>query len=84
MSLNPCSNGIWSLTKRNRISDLRFFSLNPCSNGIWSLTQEPAAPCITGTGLNPCSNGIWSLTRFFIFFVLLNFVLILVLMEYGL
>ena len=35
-------------------------------------------------GLNPCSNGIWSLTLLFIFVILKDFVLILVLMEYGL
>ena len=36
--LNPCSNGIWSLTYcllKNTIIEV---SLNPCSNGIWSLT----------------------------------------------
>ena len=37
--LNPCSNGIWSLTL-TKYSDLVVAAcLNPCSNGIWSLTQ---------------------------------------------
>ena len=39
--LNPCSNGIWSLTlyglntRQNSV-----MCLNPCSNGIWSLTHS--------------------------------------------
>ena len=39
LSLNPCSNGIWSLT-HNFTSGNHYVkaSLNPCSNGIWSLT----------------------------------------------
>ena len=37
--LNPCSNGIWSLTLRARDNPATLaLSLNPCSNGIWSLT----------------------------------------------
>ena len=39
MSLNPCSNGIWSLTDVLLPLRLRLSSLNPCSNGIWSLTM---------------------------------------------
>ena len=39
-SLNPCSNGIWSLTvKAHRLYRCQF-RLNPCSNGIWSLTES--------------------------------------------
>ena len=37
-SLNPCSNGIWSLTNGELKPPNRLSSLNPCSNGIWSLT----------------------------------------------
>ena len=85
--LNPCSNGIWSLTPRSLLRALTIvLSLNPCSNGIWSLTtHRTAVSCSLTLGLNPCSNGIWSLT--------LDWseaeseirkVLILVLMEYGL
>ena len=37
-SLNPCSNGIWSLTLKTITMVIRNNSLNPCSNGIWSLT----------------------------------------------
>ena len=37
--LNPCSNGIWSLTKYITVQfAVSSPSLNPCSNGIWSLT----------------------------------------------
>ena len=62
VGLNPCSNGIWSLT----VTTLRLItliaSLNPCSNGIWSLTVGPGGNHMRGRCLNPCSNGIWSLT----------------------
>ena len=36
--LNPCSNGIWSLTLRTFQESISHLCLNPCSNGIWSLT----------------------------------------------
>ena len=36
--LNPCSNGIWSLTVDGLVAIRYVFRLNPCSNGIWSLT----------------------------------------------
>ena len=36
--LNPCSNGIWSLTHAAMFIIADLHSLNPCSNGIWSLT----------------------------------------------
>ena len=39
-SLNPCSNGIWSLTDTGVIIPSPEPGLNPCSNGIWSLTWE--------------------------------------------
>ena len=38
IGLNPCSNGIWSLTTRKSFESIENISLNPCSNGIWSLT----------------------------------------------
>ena len=39
--LNPCSNGICSLTKDFFIiTDVNRTSLNPCSNGICSLTTS--------------------------------------------
>ena len=38
-SLNPCSNGIWSLTKEVNNGRTINSCLNPCSNGIWSLTE---------------------------------------------
>ena len=36
--LNPCSNGIWSLTRKASDGQKSRLGLNPCSNGIWSLT----------------------------------------------
>ena len=39
IGLNPCSNGIWSLTTETNRFNLKVESLNPCSNGIWSLTS---------------------------------------------
>ena len=38
VGLNPCSNGIWSLTGDGRAVFVESEGLNPCSNGIWSLT----------------------------------------------
>ena len=38
LRLNPCSNGIWSLTLFLHYGRPQL-SLNPCSNGIWSLTK---------------------------------------------
>ena len=38
--LNPCSNGIWSLTGMSIPVSIGSMGLNPCSNGIWSLTLE--------------------------------------------
>ena len=60
--LNPCSNGIWSLTDDRTPGEQNEISLNPCSNGIWSLTQPASLSGKTNPRLNPCSNGIWSLT----------------------
>ena len=37
--LNPCSNGIWSLTSSPTLLKNYMIGLNPCSNGIWSLTR---------------------------------------------
>ena len=37
--LNPCSNGIWSLTTKDDDKGVGGLRLNPCSNGIWSLTH---------------------------------------------
>ena len=42
--LNPCSNGIWSLTNYNSYRRLTHHRLNPCSNGIWSLTWSARPP----------------------------------------
>ena len=59
--LNPCSNGIWSLTWSMCPPERRLFCLNPCSNGIWSLTLTTTKTLLPSFRLNPCSNGIWSL-----------------------
>ena len=84
-SLNPCSNGIWSLTVTlSAMKPVVQMCLNPCSNGIWSLTPRRCNMRITFDCLNPCSNGIWSLTRRALTSFQLKYVLILVLMEYGL
>ena len=40
MCLNPCSNGIWSLTEKTIRIESDEVCLNPCSNGIWSLTLQ--------------------------------------------
>ena len=44
--LNPCSNGIWSLTLLSlSLMVIWINGLNPCSNGIWSLTYaHPDTP----------------------------------------
>ena len=60
-------------------------SLNPCCNGIWSQTSIILYGFKRTQSLNPCCNGIWSQTYnesecSFI----TTFVLILVVMEYGL
>ena len=44
--LNPCSNGIWSLTNNLLAETLHASCLNPCSNGIWSLTSEDRVGCV--------------------------------------
>ena len=37
-SLNPCSNGRWSLRSSPLAISISGGSLNPCSNGRWSLS----------------------------------------------
>ena len=62
-----------------------FIRLNPCSNGIWSLTHMQSTWFQPSWSLNPCSNGIWSLTAWHeSYYHDPAWVLILVLMEYGL
>ena len=65
VSLNPCSNGIWSLTPFDEQIDRVRKGLNPCSNGIWSLTWRFVWNINFLSSLNPCSNGIWSLTVYY-------------------
>ena len=84
LGLNPCSNGIWSLTMVITNGGKKLWRLNPCSNGIWSLTEYISKRREDIRGLNPCSNGIWSLTYQPWGWGTCHRVLILVLMEYGL
>ena len=85
LRLNPCSNGIWSLTASALFAMKREFVvliLVLMEYGLWPFgTRSPAFS--TGR-LNPCSNGIWSLTFLIIWVTPSIVVLILVLMEYGL
>ena len=83
-SLNPCSNGIWSLTEKFDAAITICQSLNACSNGIWSLTRllwrQPGLRIVLILVL--MEYGLWlSLIRVDRLF---SGVLILVLMEYGL
>ena len=83
--LNPCSNGIWSLTLNKGLNFFHQFSLNPCSNGIWSLTTSTLSASMSMVMvliLVLMEYGLWRTwdlcPRFSVT------VLILVLMEYGL
>ena len=63
LGLNPCSNGIWSLTERNRSAlerHVRVLILVLMEYGLWHMCRLDVATHLTC--LNPCSNGIWSLT----------------------
>ena len=60
--LNPCSIGIWSLTRGWPWGDegsKEVLILVLMEYGLWP-RREPTASW--AAGLNPCSNGIWSLT----------------------
>ena len=82
--LNPCSNGIWSLTKPESVRGTvrKVLILVLMEYGLWRSGWFG----VTALGsLNPCSNGIWSLTpRGGTCPYVGTWVLILVLMEYGL
>ena len=69
-----------------RMASSSVYRLNPCCNGIWSLTNfEFLFASSLVKGLNPCCNGIWSLTGVAkLVYSAGVFVLILVVMEYGL
>ena len=60
--LNPCYNGIWSLTNNNITTRIGDWRLNPCSKeyGLWH--NHAKVIHADKFCLNPCSNGIWSLT----------------------
>ena len=85
-SLNPCSNGICSLTVSSSAQkEGMLLRLNPCSNGICSLTDRERCSQDQKRSLNPCSNGICSLTNTqTTWSIRTSRVLILVLMEYAL
>ena len=82
--LNPCFNGIWSATLFILMNELISNCLNPCFNGIWSATTQSDVQKQLDSSLNPCFNGIWSATVITTTEKVDGFVLILVLMEYGL
>ena len=61
--LNPCSNGIWSLTCHSRDDQRRsrrVLILVLMEYGLWPMPLD--SPPLDWDCLNPCSNGIWSLT----------------------
>ena len=59
--LNPCSNGICSVSAPYRQrNSINFKSLNPCSNGICSVRTSVFDVHHGLARLNPCSNGICS------------------------
>ncbi len=62
---------------------LKRVCLNPCCNGIWSQTHFLSS-VKNSKGLNPCCNGIWSQTIDLLHADGAEYVLILVVMEYGL
>ena len=37
--LNPCCNGIYSMSIKDEQGDIFFVSLNPCCNGIYSMRK---------------------------------------------
>ena len=61
--LNPCSNGIWSLTiaKMFYATVPRVLILVLMEYGLWLNTR--GVLWLDSYRLNPCSNGIWSLTN---------------------
>ena len=61
--LNPCSNGIWSLTCRSCCSSdcCVVLILVLMEYGLWLYRTSDKQTHVTR--LNPCSNGIWSLTH---------------------
>ena len=61
--LNPCSNGIWSLTPQSTPSTFIgkiVLILVLMEYGLWLIYC--ATIIFSSISLNPCSNGIWSLT----------------------
>ena len=62
LSLNPCSNGIWSLTEdrcKMKVTLLSVLILVLMEYGLW---PDATFVAFRDPSLNPCSNGIWSLT----------------------
>ena len=83
--LNPCCNGRWSRTSWHcQEVVLSKRGLNPCCNGRWSRTRIGRVGRTQIDRLNPCCNGRWSRTSSLTWNVLLEWVLILVVMEDGL
>ena len=65
-SLNPCFNGICSLSFGHGFANnCKGIGLNPCFNGICSLSLQILRNNPENfAGLNPCFNGICSLSAF--------------------
>ena len=85
VGLNPCSNGICSLTRTSAASEqqVQVLILVLMEYALWPGCQLPRN--WRKRGLNPCSNGICSLTTNTDEKLFVNaIVLILVLMEYAL
>ena len=83
LGLNPCFNGICSMSNQQRCGKC-LCCLNPCFNGICSMRVERVALFSFEKGLNPCFNGICSMrSRSLRRQATAQGVLILVLMEYA-
>ena len=64
MSLNPYSNGIYSIREQaDKRTEKRIVSLNPYSNGIYSISARSKMLLEwLHSSLNPYSNGIYSIS----------------------
>ena len=73
----------YGLRRELKTASVTKTGLNPCCNGIWSQTDKYSL-YRQENGLNPCCNGIWSQTTEVKPCHASWWVLILVVMEYGL
>ena len=79
--LNPCCNGIYSMSQLLCVSWI-FTRLNPCCNGIYSMRRTSSVKEVLSLCLNPCCNGIYSMSTPQKGLRINDIVLILVVMEY--